>query len=67
MNGLREALVRYWELLWHRERRENDHDRTDDRRRFWSEFREGQRQAQETSLQNAPSRSVGTQNRSAPQ
>jgi len=53
MSGLREALARRWDWLWRRDRREQDHDRINDRRRFWSEFREGQRQAKETSAKGA--------------
>ncbi len=49
MAGLREALARRWEWLWRRlDHREEELDRLDDRRlRFWSEFRDGQRQAEE--------------------
>ena len=54
MSGLREALARRWDWLWRRDRREERRDRTTDRERFWSEFREGQREAEEMSSQNAP-------------
>jgi hypothetical protein len=54
MNGLLETLARRWNQWWGRERREDEPDRPGDRRRrFWSEFREGQRQAEETSSTNA--------------
>jgi hypothetical protein len=52
MSGLRQALARRWDWLWRR--REEDLDPPADRqRRFWSEFREGQRDAEETSSTNA--------------
>lgn len=56
MSGLREALmmlVRRWEWLWRRERHEQGGRRSDDRQRFWMEFRRGQRQAEKASLENA--------------
>ena len=54
MNGLLEALARRWDSLWGRDRREERRDRTSERERFWSEFREGQREADERSSQNTP-------------
>jgi hypothetical protein len=54
MSGLRDAILRRWEWLWRRDRREEHLDRTDNRARFWSEFREGQREADERSSRNTP-------------
>jgi len=53
MSGLREAIVRRWDRLWHPERRESAPYPDARRRQFWSEFREGQRQAEETSSRSA--------------
>ena len=62
MNALRQALARQWEWLWRRASlgrgassgtiEHGEHgDRREARRRFWVEFREGQRQAEKTCLE----------------
>ncbi len=54
MSDLREALARRWGWVRRGEPRPDKPDRTDDRRRFWSDYREGQRQAEESSSGKAP-------------
>jgi len=54
MSGLRDALARHWGWLRRRERGEEGTGRAEARRRFWSEFREGQRQAEQTSSEKRP-------------
>jgi hypothetical protein len=54
MSGLRDELARRWNSLWRREHgQERGNPSGDRRRRFWSEFRDGQRQAEEMSSGNA--------------
>jgi hypothetical protein len=69
MNRLRQALARRLEWLWrgqddergvpgsitlNRENGRQGYRRDDDRRRFWAEFREGQRQAEKSCLEAKP-------------
>ena len=72
MGTLREALARRWDWLWRRlDHGEEELDRLDDRRlRFWSEFRDGQRQAEEAvtrSEQSAPATTTHLSASDAPQ
>jgi hypothetical protein len=53
-NRLRAAVARFWTALWTRgdsiatraEREDEDRTRAEARARFWTELREGQREAQ---------------------
>jgi len=52
MSGLLQELARRWDSFWRGDRGQERHKPFDDRRRrFWSDFREGQREANETSAE----------------
>jgi hypothetical protein len=58
MGGLLEELARRWDSFWRRDQGQERRRPFDDRRRrFWSEFREGQREANETSAEKPTPRS----------